>query len=341
MSNEIIKWSSGETNFIYDQISGNPDLLPDNSVIIIDHNVSTFYPHLTRGRNVIIVNASEESKSFEFIQRIYKKFLEMGVDKSTVIVGIGGGITCDIAGFGSSTFYRGTRLILVPTTLLAMADAAIGGKNGVNFEGHKNIIGTIRQPEKIVFDSNFLKTLPENETRNGMAEVIKHAIISGEDLFNEILAKNISEDILKGDFPDDLLKKIIQVKIDIVRVDEFEKNRRKTLNFGHTLGHIIELKQKIKHGEAVSIGMMMAFKLSLYFEKCDIQTIEKLKSVLQLYNLPHKTSLSIGELVCALEFDKKKRENKIHFVFADKIGKVYDEAITIEKLTRSLTEVFG
>ncbi len=343
MSSEIIKWTSGETRLVFENISDKKDLnfLPDNAIIIIDQNVYAIYQHLVKNHKVLLVNATESIKSLESIQNIYRKFLESGVDKSSVIVGMGGGITCDIAGFASATFYRGTRLVLVPTTLLAMADAAIGGKNGVNFENHKNIIGTIRQPEKIIIDTEFLRTLPEDEIRNGMAEVIKQCIISEEELFNKIDNPGMAENIFKGIFPEDLLKRVVHIKTEIVKADEFENSRRRALNFGHTLGHIIELKQGIKHGESVAIGMMMSLKLSAHMGKCSHDTCLRVNNLLRLYNLPVETFLDISEIVSLLEFDKKKTGNNIQFVFVNDIGKVYDEPIAIDILIKSLLEVFA
>lgn len=343
MNNEIIKWPSGETELVFENISGNNrlNLLPENSIIIIDSNVINLYPDLARNNKLIPVNAKESSKSFDFIQFLFRKFLEYGVDKSSVIVGIGGGITCDLAGFASAIYYRGTRLILVPTSLLAMADAAIGGKNGINFENHKNIIGTIRQPEKIIFDTEFLKTLPVNEICNGMAEVIKHCIISGEELFSLIENKTEADNILKGSFSEALLKRIIQVKTEIVKADETDTGRRRVLNFGHTFGHIIELKQGLKHGESVAAGMIMALKLSVHLKKCSNKTLFRVNNLLKQYLLPVNTSIDISEIIKMLEFDKKKNGNNIRFVFADGIGKLYDESIALEILIKTLSGVFA
>lgn len=339
MSSEIIKWPSGETNLIFGKFS---DIKLENPVFIIDENVFKLNQELFQDfKQIILIDPHESKKSLETIHNIYRTFLEFGVDKNSVIVGVGGGITCDIAGFVSATFYRGTRLVLVPTSLLAMADAGIGGKNGVNYGDHKNIIGTIRQPEKIIIDVNFLKTLPSDEIRNGMAEVIKQAIIHSEELFSEIEKPELSVKIQQGIFPEDLLKKIIKVKTDIVLEDELENNRRRVLNFGHTLGHIIELKQGVKHGDAVAIGMMMALKFSVHKGKCKIQTQERVSTLLAEFGLPSENPMDISEIVKSLEFDKKKAGKNIHFIFADDIGKVYSESLSIEVLTESLLEIFA
>lgn len=342
MAIETIKWFSKETSFVFENVFGEnkSGYFPENAVILIDRNVHDLYPELFENQLIITVTPAEKTKSLEFVQDIYRKFLDSGVDKSTVVVGVGGGITCDIAGYAAATFYRGTKLILIPTTILAMADASIGGKNGVNFENHKNIVGTIYQPEKIIFDTTFLKTLPLHEIQNGMAEVIKHAIISDEDHFKVIEKDEVCRNILNGSFPDDLLKSTIKVKTDIVVADEFEKGRRKVLNLGHTLGHILELQKGIKHGEAVSIGMIMALKLSVYLNKCSDETLQRVRSILLKYGLPVETEININDIILSLEFDKKKRGDNLHFVFVEEIGKVYDESTSLEVLKKALLAVF-
>ena len=185
MNNFSIKWPSGKTDFVFgDFTEAIRQYVPKHKLIFIcDEKLAELYPEISFFKPIIKINASEDNKSLQCVDLMYQKLIEFGADKHTIIVSIGGGITSDIAGFLASTFYRGMPLVLVPTTLLAIADAAIGGKNGLNFGQYKNQIGTIRQPKKIIIDNRFLRTLPAGQLKSGMAEVIKHAVISGDNLF--------------------------------------------------------------------------------------------------------------------------------------------------------------
>jgi 3-dehydroquinate synthase len=343
MKSKIINWPSGKTEIVFGGISELIEkFLSDRKLIFLcDENILRLYSELFNNHKLIKIKASEKAKSLKLIEEIYSKLLEWEADKNTILVAVGGGITCDIAGFVASTFYRGMPLVLVPTTLLSMVDAAIGGKNGVNFNEHKNLIGTIRQPEKILVDTNFLKTLPSAQMRNGMAEVIKHSFISDGFLYSELKKAGNIKNWQKNIMSDSLLWQIMNVKIDIVLADEQENEKRKILNFGHTLGHIIEMQEKLTHGEAVGIGMVMATKLSIHLNKCMPETENQLTEMLTSFGLPVSTTLSIVEINKHLKFDKKKSGNEMHFVFIEKMGHVYTEAIPIEKLKKLLLEVFG
>lgn len=342
MNSKTVNWPSWKTEIIFGGISELIEkfLLGRKLIFLCDENILKLYSELFNNQKLIKIKASEKGKSLKLIEEIYSKLLEWEADKNTVLVAVGGGITCDIAGFAASTFYRGMSLVLVPTTLLSMVDAAIGGKNGVNFNEHKNLIGTIRQPEKILVDTHFLKTLPSTQMRNGMAEVVKHSFISDGFLYSEWKKAENIKNWQKNIMSDDLLWQIMKVKIDIVLADEQENGKRKILNFGHTLGHIIEMQEKITHGEAVGIGMVMATKLSTHLNKCMPETENKLTEILASFGLPVSTTLSISEINKHLKFDKKKSGNEIHYVFIEKIGHIYAEPIPIEKLKKILLEVF-
>jgi len=340
MNNFSINWSSGKTEFVFgDFAEAIRQYLPNRKLIFIcDERLIELYPEISFLKPIIKIHANENNKSLQFIDLIYQKLVEFEADKHTIIVSIGGGIISDIAGFLASTFYRGMPLILIPTTLLAMIDAAIGGKNGLNFGKHKNQIGTIRQPEKIIIDNRFLRTLPNEQIKSGMAEVIKHGIISGVDLFSEIQQPENIEQWNKGVFSDKWIKKIMQVKINIVINDEFENGNRKILNFGHTLGHILEMQENISHGEAVSLGIIIAAKLSANLKKCTQKTVDQLIKALSLFNLPINSNYNIQNIVKHLESDKKKEGSKINYIFIENIGHVVVEQIPIEKLKKLILE---
>jgi 3-dehydroquinate synthase len=337
-----INWSSGKTDFVFGDFSEviRKDLQNRKLIFICDERLVELYPEISCFNPVILISANEENKSLQNIDLLYQKLIEFGADKHTVIVSIGGGIISDLAGFIAATFFRGMPLVLVPTTLLAMIDAAIGGKNGLNFNHHKNQIGTIRQPEKIIIDKRFLKTLPAIQIKSGMAEVIKHAVISGDELFNEVQKPENITQWSKGIFSKDWLIKVMQVKIKIVLDDEFEKGNRRILNFGHTIGHILEMQEKISHGEAVSIGMVIAAKLSVYLKKCEQKSVDQLIAALSHFNLPVVSKYNVQNIISHLDSDKKKIGKEINYVLMEDIGHVVVERMTIEKLKNFLLEIF-
>lgn len=337
-----ISWPSGNTDFVFGDFAEKiRQLIPGRKLIFIcDEKLIELYPEISTFHPLISISAKEENKSLQSIDLLYQKLVGFEADKHTVIVSIGGGIISDMAGFLAATYYRGMPLVLVPTTLLAIVDAAIGGKNGLNYGKNKNHIGTIRQPEKIIIDDRFLRTLPLVQIKSGMAEVIKHAVISGNDLFKEVQKPENVLQWKKGIFTCEMLKKIMQVKINIVKDDELEKGTRRVLNFGHTLGHIIEMQEKISHGEAVSTGMILAGKLSVNLMKCDQKTVDQLSNALSLFDLPVELNVKIQKIVKLLESDKKKEGKEINFILIENIGRVVAERIQIEDLKKLLVKVF-
>ncbi len=339
MENLSLNIVTGRSEIIFGYYSERLNFLSKNRKIIVicDKNVNELYSDISKNYSVINITALESEKTIQIVEQIYIKLLELKADRSTLLVAIGGGIICDITGYVAATFYRGLSVILIPTTLLAMVDASIGGKNGVNFNGNKNIVGVIRQPEAIIIDTTFLKTLPPEEFKNGIAEIIKHSIISGGEFYNLILN---NAELKSGIVSENILQSAINIKINIVASDVNEKGLRKVLNFGHTLGHIIELKQGISHGKAIAIGMMMSAIISAHFNKCSKKTVEEIYNLLTFYNLPVKSSLDIAEIVKYLNSDKKKDAELLHFVFIKNIGEIMHEGISINFLQNELLEIF-
>ncbi|MBI5538485.1 MAG: 3-dehydroquinate synthase [Bacteroidia bacterium] len=339
MDNLSLNLVTGTTEILFGNYSEKLNLATKNRriIIICDQNVNKLYPYISQNYPVINFLSLESEKTLVKVEQIYNKLIELKADRSTLIVAIGGGIVCDITGFIASTFYRGLPFILIPTSLLAMVDASIGGKNGVNFNNHKNIIGTIRQPESIIIDTTFLSTLPREEFKNGISEIIKHSIISGEQFYNSLLNNT---ELRSGVVNYNIIKSAIQTKTEIVSLDPFENGIRRILNFGHTIGHIIELKEGISHGKAIAIGMMMTTKLSVYFNYCNNSIVENLFNLLSFYELPVKTTLNIKDIIEFMEFDKKKTNDSLHFVFVSDIGKLTYNKISIENLKKGLLSVF-
>ena len=230
----------------------------EKAVIITDANVKHFYQKNFPPYDVITIGTGEKIKNLDTVRYIYGKLVELEADRSTFIIGIGGGIVCDIAGFVASTYLRGVRFGFVSSTLLSQVDASVGGKNGVNFEGYKNIIGVFNQPQFVICDLNLLNTLPKKEVLYGLAEVVKHAAIGDMDLFTYLDDHYQKALTLDTGVIERLVYDSVVIKSAIVNRDEKEKGERRKLNFGHTFGHAVEKTTGVPHGEAVSIGMVMA-----------------------------------------------------------------------------------
>ncbi len=287
---------------------------------------SLFYDKLDMKKFLFLYEASEKNKSFDAIKKIVSALIKNNFGRDTILISIGGGITGDVASFAASIYSRGIKYIQVPTTLLAMVDSSVGGKTGINFGHTKNIIGTFYQPEEVIVDVRFLKTLPHGEIICGIGEVIKYGLLIGDDFYDEI--KNKLSRILQLNYSTliDVINKCIQFKGDVVKNDEKEKSGlRKILNLGHTFAHAIEVEQKhqIKHGQAVIVGIACALHLSNKMGYLNDSLLEKYLPLLlkftdwidiQKYN-PHK----IYEI---MKRDKKNKESKINFVLLRKAGQL-------------------
>ncbi|MEJ2730147.1 MAG: 3-dehydroquinate synthase [Deltaproteobacteria bacterium] len=304
--------------------------------VITDVNVGRLYPLDSMAGNVITIGTGEKIKTLDTVRDIYAHLLSCGTDRSTFIVGIGGGIVCDICGFVASTFLRGVRFGFVATTLLAQVDASVGGKNGVNFNGYKNLIGLFHQPEFVLCDPELLKTLPQREISCGLAEIVKHAAIADADLF-EYLERH-AEGILALDRQviEKLVLVSVRIKSSIVSRDETEKGERRRLNFGHTFGHAIEKVTGVAHGEAVSTGMVMASALSVKKGLLSAQQYRRLCDLIERLKLPSGFTSSPQQIFDAVTKDKKRAGDRIHFVLLNGIGRAVVEPITINELKETL-----
>ncbi|MDR2125905.1 MAG: 3-dehydroquinate synthase [Prevotellaceae bacterium] len=309
-----------------------------NVIVIIDENIFDLYPFF-RNFNCIKIHASEDKKTLETVEDIISKLIELQADRSTFIVGAGGGITCDIAGFSASVYMRGLQFGFISTSLLSQADASIGGKNGVNFNGFKNMIGTFNQPEFVICDTNMLDTLPQNEFTGGLSEIVKIALIKDCKMFDfieyhadAIVQRN--KTVLQ-----ELIAKSIQHKADIIAKDEFEKGERRILNFGHTLAHAIERHSDISHGFAVSIGIMFAATISKHLDLISNNDVVRIKNLLSKLGLPVHTNIDSKMLCKAIIADKKKNDDEIHFILIQAIGKSSEKSIKINDF-KNLVSIF-
>lgn len=303
-------------------------------IVIIDENVNQLYPDLFKEFPKIVIHSSEQTKTLETVAHIYAQLIELGADRHSFLLAIGGGIISDIVGFVASTYMRGIRFAFVATTLMAQVDAAIGGKNGVNFQKFKNMIGTFTLPEFVWCNINFLKTLPTRERNAGFAEIIKYGLIQNPSIL-EFIETNLNK---LNSFNPDIYKRLvehcIQIKTNIVNTDAQEHGLRKTLNFGHTLGHAIEkCTSTYNHGEAVSIGMIASLNISKNKGFISSDEIERIKKLLHYFGLPIEADQKLIQLaINEMAMDKKKDKNFIDFILLTKIGQAEILPIEISEL---------
>jgi 3-dehydroquinate synthase len=290
------------------------------TVIVSDGPVRTLHGHRFPPFPVIEIGAGEKSKTLRTVEEVYASFFRLDVDRSSSVVAIGGGIVCDVAGFAASTYLRGLSFGFVPTTLLSQVDASVGGKNGVNLEDYKNLIGTFTQPGFVLCDFDLLRTLPAPELINGLAEVVKQAVIS-DPLFFAFLEENWKGALsLSPEVIERIVYDSLRIKTAIVSRDEKESGERRKLNFGHTIGHALEKVHHFKHGEAVSMGMVAAARLSASKGLLSGSDVERLETLLINLGLPVRTVIDSAAVIDALKKDKKRVDNVIHFVLLDAIG---------------------
>lgn len=251
----------------------------------------------------------EVHKSLETVSRLYSDFVAAGLDRQGTVLALGGGVACDTFGFAATTYLRGVRLVMAPTSLLAMVDASVGGKTGVDIAEGKNLVGTFARPVAVLIDTDLLETLPEREWRHGMAEVIKHGLLADAELLDPALHSR--------DKAPALVKRAVQVKVDLVQRDPFERNVRAWLNLGHTFAHAIELVSEFRwpHGEAVGAGLVAAARLSHAIGLCSAALADQVEACVAGAGLPVRLGGMDAEAICAaMATDKKRRAGRVRFV---------------------------
>ncbi len=289
---------------------------------------------------LISLPPGEVSKSFSTLPKLYSSFLDFQLTRDDVVVAFGGGVILDIAGFAAATFMRGVNLILFPTTLMAMVDASIGGKNGANLPEGKNMAGTFFQPDHVLIDPGFVRTLPDEVLADGMAEVIKYGCVFDPDLFSDLMAR-----VEKGDASgmESIIYRCCLIKKQVIEQDGRDNGIAMLLNFGHTLGHCIEdyyPDSAYTHGQAVAIGM---YATAMAGERRGLTapgTAEYLKNLLVSYDLPYElpADADINSIVETVKRDKKRRGDKLNLVVLEKIGKGYLYQIGKADYAKFLTE---
>ena len=316
--------------------------------VLVDENTKTFCLHIlkekiTNSFHLIEIRSGEQNKNIESCGYIWDELTTKGADRKSILINLGGGVITDMGGFAAATYKRGIPFINIPTTILGMVDAAVGGKTGVDLNGLKNQIGLFSNPEMILIHPTFLLTLPKRERISGLAEIIKYGLIDDPSIWRTISNKEF--DITN--IPDEIIKKSIKIKEGIVKKDPTEKGIRKTLNFGHTLGHAIEThyflktkKEQLLHGEAIAIGMILALHLSFLTNNMIIDLVNEIsKNIKNIYseNIPSTISIrDISYIISLLQHDKKNLNGNTNFILLSQIGKpIFDCKVNKKQIIKS------
>ena len=285
--------------------------------IITDDNVEKLYLEKVRASlseyevECVVIPHGESSKCIEMYARVVRELLDKDIRRNELLLALGGGVIGDLTGFVAATLYRGLPYVSVPTSLLSQMDSSIGGKTGIDFYNRKNILGCFKQPKLVLIDPKVLHTLSKREWNNGMGELIKHAAIGNEKLF-EMLKH-------KPDINEEIIYQSLSVKQGVVEKDEFDTKERMLLNFGHTFGHAIELKLGLKHGEAVALGMLMAIQFGIDLGLTEENCYKELKEIIKLYDLPFEEP-NYKDYLLEIAKDKKNLAGKINMVLLSKVG---------------------
>ena len=304
---------------------------------------------LTTTLNFIDIPGGDQTKNINQLNEIIEKVLTYGIDRQNVIIAFGGGVIGDIAGFAASILLRGINYIQVPTTLLSQVDSSVGGKTGINSKIGKNLIGSFHQPQAVLADINILKTLPNREFRAGFAEVVKYGLIKDLEFFNWLNQEYDSIFIYDKIKLQKMITKSCEIKAKIIKNDEKEGGKRALLNLGHTFAHAIEsfgnFDGRIIHGEAVSIGICLAFKLSNKLCFCSTDDTKKVINLFQKSKLPtslndiKKLSISTSGMIQKFKLDKKNRQNELTFILNKRIGESFiKNNVSVNVLTQFLNE---
>lgn len=306
-----------------------------HAIIVTDENVET--PHANDAAksldnagatvDLLVVEAGEQVKSVESVAGLWQKFLELGADRKSIVVAVGGGVIGDLAGFAAASYARGLAFFQVPTTLLAQVDSSVGGKVGINLPGAKNMVGAFWQPHGVLLDTGVLSTLPEREYRAGLAEVVKYGVILDADFFAYLEANISGLNERSADVLGEVVTRCCRLKADVVERDEREETGlRAVLNYGHTFCHALEAITgygQFLHGEAVSIGMLCASRLAERLGRIDDSLTRRQHALLSALHLPVELpEIDEEALLAAMAHDKKVEHGRLRFVLPTRLGHV-------------------
>jgi len=324
------------------------DLCPNatKALVVSETTVAVLYLDVVKEQlenagfrvSTYVFEAGEKSKNIKEIAGMWNAMAEAGFTRTDVVVGLGGGVTTDMAGFAASAFLRGIDVIQVPTSLLAMVDAAVGGKTGIDIPKGKNQVGAFWQPKLVLEDISFLKTLPDDVFTEGMGEVTKYAFIMDKELFDLLVKQN-------GNIRDDasvlenVIGRCVADKAEVIKADENDNGRRQILNFGHTAGHVIERDSGFTkpHGICVAKGMGIIIDASVRSGDLDPDEAEKMKDLLKLCSLPVSDEITPEQIVEGAMNDKKKRGDTLSVILVDKIGEAVIRKMTAEEFLKFLS----
>lgn len=334
-----INFTSDATDFYFTSGISHLKKITDQkaTVLITDENIYKANTKRFKGWNTIVLKPGEEYKVQATVDAVIEKLIEMEADRKTTLVGVGGGVITDITGYVASVYMRGLRFGFVPTSVLALVDASIGGKNGIDVGMYKNMVGVIRQPAFILHDMVFLNTLPKVEWENGFAEIIKHACIKDAAMLAELERNSLKTYQGKQKSICELVQRNVIIKTKVVQKDEFEKGERRLLNFGHTIGHALETQYELLHGQAIAIGMTYACHISE--QLTGFKQTEKVVRVLEKYNLPTYASFNRQKVFEVLKMDKKRERKEMNYVLLEKIGKGVVKNISLNQLEKIITNL--
>lgn len=299
------------------------EVLPQGRVVVVsDATIDRLYHPLLASFDTVLIGSGESIKTLRTVETIYRRFIELGVDRSTFVLAVGGGIVTDVAGFAAATYMRGLSFGFVSTTLLGQVDASVGGKNGVNVDGYKNMAGTFMQPRFVICDPRMLRTLSDREFRAGLAEIVKAAVIADPALFSRIEGASFESLRTDMDLLTDAISSAIRVKAGIVERDEREKGDRRKLNLGHTLAHAIEkCSNRMNHGEAVAVGMALIADAAVRLSVLHSADRDRIVNVLEKLGFDLTPPVDVKRLLKEVGKDKKNEEGMLRIVLPAGIGR--------------------
>jgi 3-dehydroquinate synthase len=310
---------------------------PKATILITDENIYNAHAKRFKGWDTIVLKPGEEYKIQQTVDAVVEQLIGMEADRSTTLVGVGGGVITDMTGYVGSVYMRGVRFGFIPTSVLGLVDASIGGKNGIDVGEYKNMVGVIRQPAFILHDMVFLNSLPEDEWKNGFAEIIKHACIKDAAMFAELEKNSLKTYRSRQRLSCELIQRNALLKTKVVQKDEFEKGERRLLNFGHTLGHALETQYELSHGQAISIGMTYACHISE--QLAGFKQTGRLIDLLDKYGLPTYADFDKAKVFEVLKMDKKRERKEMNYVLLEKIGKGVVKRIALSQLERIISKL--